>query len=208
MKGYSANLTETCSEERLNLITDVDVKPATATDTAFVQAAIERTHHVVGLVREMSMDGAFQSPSNAEYAKEQNKQIYYSGVQESRGSFRYQPTEEGVEVVDRNTEAVQLAQEYKPGKYKLIIDGKPRYPKELTIENSIKRHQIKALPDHIKNRRHNVEASIFQLNYYTKGGKTHYGGLTPQQLWARCRGLWVNLVRIKNYLTTPPMLPA
>ena len=218
VKGYSVNLTETCGEDGLNLITDVDVKPATAPDNGFVQAAIQRTQQVVGQVWEVSMDGAYNDPSNDDYAKEQDKQFYYSGLQGTPGRFIYQHTIEGVEVTDRNTGAVQLAQEYKPGKYKIIIDGKTRYFKEQTIENYIKRKQIEALPEHIRNRpacacphadrRNNVEASIFQLSYHTNNGKTRYRGLMPHQLWAHCRGLWVNLVRIKNYLITPPMLPA
>ncbi len=208
VKGYSVNLTETCGEDGLNLITDVDVKPATTPDNAFVQAAIERTQQVVGDVLEVSMDGAYNDQSNAEYAKEQDKQFYYSGLQGTPGRFIYERTEDGVTVIDQQTGEVHIAQEYKPGKYKIIMDGKPRYFKEQHIDNYLKRKQIEALPDHIRNRRNNVEASIFQLSYYTKDGKTRYRGLRPHQLWARCRGLWVNLVRIKNYLTTPPMLPA
>lgn len=208
VKGYSVNLTETCGEEGLNLITDIDVKSATAPDNAFVQAAIGRTQHVVGQVRDVSMDGAYNDQSNAEYANEHDKQFYYSGLQGTPGRFIYRRTREGVEVIDRKTGAVQLAQEYKPGKYKLIIDGKPRYFKEQAIENYIKRKQSEALPEHIKNRRNNVEASLFQLSYYTRNGKTRYRGLMPHQLWAHCRGLWVNLVRIRNYLITPTMLPA
>ena len=208
VKGYSANLTETCGDEGLNLITDIDVKPATAPDNGFVQAAIQRTHQVVGQVREVSMDGAYHDPSNAEYANEHDKQFYYSGLQGTPGRFIYQRTKEGVEVTDRKTQAVQLAQEYKPGKYKLIIDGKPRYFIEQAIDNYIKRKQSEALPEHIRNRRNNVEASIFQLSYHTNNGKTRYRGLMSHQLWAHCRGLWVNLVRIKNYLNTPQMLPA
>ena len=41
------------------MITDVDVKPATSPDNAFVQAAIQRTQQVVGDVVEVSMDGAY-----------------------------------------------------------------------------------------------------------------------------------------------------
>ena len=204
----SVNLTETCGEEGLNLITDVEVKSATAPDNGFVQAAIERTQQVVGPVQEVSMDGAYHDPSNAEYAEEHNKKFYYSGLQGTPGRFIYERTDDGVTVTDRKTGGVHLAQEYKPGKYKLIIDGKPRYFKEQAIDNYLKRKQIEALPQHIRNRRNNVEASIFQLSYYTRNGKTRYRGLMPHQWWARCRTLWVNLVRIRNYVATPTMLPA
>ena len=208
VKGYSVNLTETCGEEGLNLITDVEVKSATAPDNGFVQAAIGRTQQVVGQVQEVSMDGAYHDPSNAEYAEERNKQFYYSGLQGTPGRFIYERTDDGVTVTDRKTGEVHIALEYKPGKYKLIIDGKPRYFQEQHIDNYLRRKQIEALPEHIRNRRNNVEASIFQLSYFTRNGKTRYRGLMPHQWWARCRTLWVNLVRIQNYVTTPTMLPA
>jgi hypothetical protein len=208
VKGYSVNLTETCREEGLNLITDLEVKPATAPDNEFVQPAILRTQQVVGQVLEVSMDGAYNDAENTEYAQEEGKQFHYSGLQGRKGRFIYKRTPQGVEVIDRDTGEVQLAKEYKPGKYKIIMDGKPRYFKEQDIENYIKRKQVEELPVHIRNRRNNVEASIFQLSYDTKDGKTRYRGLIPHQVWAWCRGLWVNLVRIKNYLTQPLMVPA
>ena len=161
VKGYSVNLTETCGEDGLNLITDVEVKPATAPDNAFVQPAIERTQGVVGQVLEVSMDGAYNDASNALYAQKEDMQFYYSGLQGTPGRFIYERTEEGVEVIDQQTGEVQLAQAYKPGKYKIILDGKPRYFKEEDIDNYIKRKQIEALPTHIRNRRNNVEVSIF-----------------------------------------------
>ena len=127
---------------------------------------------------------------------------------EGQRRFIYERTADGVKVIDQHTGEVHLAQEYKPGKYKIIIDGKPRYFKEQHIDSYLNRKQIEALPAHIRNRRNNVEASIFQLSYYTKDGKTRYRGLMPHQRWAWCRGLWINLVRIKNYLATPLMIPA
>ena len=155
VKGYTVNLTETCDEEGLNLITDVDVKPATHPDNGFVQ------------------------------------QFFYSGLHGKPGRFRYERTAKGVTVTDRQTGEVHIAQEYKPGKYKIIIDGKARYFQEHHIDSYLKRKQMEALPDHIRKRRNNVEASIFQLSYYTKDGKTRYRGLRPHQLWVRCRSLCV-----------------
>ena len=208
VKGYTVNLTETCDGEGLNLITDVDVKPATRPDNAFVQGAIQRTQQVVGDVVEVSMDGAYNDQSNAEYADENDKQFFYSGLQGKPGRFRYERTAKGVTVTDQQTGEVHIAQEYKPGKYKITIDGKARYFQEHHIDTYLRRKQMEALPAPIRNRRNNVEASIFQLSYYTKNGKTRYRGYRPHQLWAHCRGLWVNLVRIQNYLATPSTLPA
>ena len=67
---------------------------------------------------------------------------------------------------------------------------------------------IEELPQDIENRRNNVEASIFQLSYRNRNGKTRYRGQLPHQLWATCRGLWMNLIRIKNYLAQPVQVPA
>ena len=72
VKGYSVNLTETCDGEGLNLITDVEVKPATAADNAFVQPAIERTQEVVGQVSDVSMDGAYHAACNSAYAEKED----------------------------------------------------------------------------------------------------------------------------------------
>ena len=172
-------------------------------DNAFVQPAIERTQEVVGQVSDVSMDGAYHAACNSAYADKEDKQFYYSGLQGRPGRLIYERTEEGVEVIDRHSGEIQLAQEYKPGKYKLFIAGKPRYITQQDILAYHRRKQIEDMPVHIRNRRHNVEASIFQLSYHTTGGKTRYRRLLPHQVWAWCRSLWINLVRIKNYLAQP-----
>ena len=87
----------------LNLITDVEVKAATAADNAFVQPAIERTQEVVGQVSDVSMDGAYHAACNSAYADKEDKQFYYSGLQGRPGRLIYERTEEGVEVIDRHS---------------------------------------------------------------------------------------------------------
>jgi hypothetical protein len=208
VKGYSVNLVETCNEEGLNLVTDVTVKPASAADNNFVQDAIQSTEDIVGQVKEVSMDGAYNDADNTEYAQEENKQLYYTGLQGAPGRFIYERTEQGIEVTDRNTGEVLIAIQYKPEKYKVILDDKTHYFTQQDIDNYLKRKYIEELPQDIKNRRNNVEASIFQLSYHTRNGKTRYRGQLPHQLWATCRGLWMNLVRIKNYLAQPVQVPA
>ncbi len=141
-----------------NLITDVDVKPATSPDNAFVQPAIEQTQRVVGDVLEVSMDGAYNDQSNA-YAKEQDKQFYYSGLQGTPGRFSYERTADGVKVIDQQTGEVQLAQEYKRENTKSSSMANHDF-KEQHIDSYLNRKQIEALPAHIRNRRNNVEASI------------------------------------------------
>ncbi len=65
VKGYSVNITETCSDDNLNLITNVLVEKANAPDTTFVEPAILSTIEVTGQpIDKVYADGAFQSPFN------------------------------------------------------------------------------------------------------------------------------------------------
>ena len=47
-----------------------------------------------------------------------------------------------------------------------------------------------------KNKRNNVEASIFQLCFHTRNNKTRYRGKLKHELWAFARCAWINLRRI------------
>ena len=208
VKGYSVNLTETCNDQGPNLITDLDVEAATTPDNTFVQPAVERTQEVVGPVEEVSMDGAYQDGDNADYAQATGKTFHYSGIRGSKGRLAYEQTGEGVMVTDTRTGQTQRAAAYKPGRYRIFVDGKPRYFTDQTIEAFERRRQIEALPEAIRRRRNNVEASIFQLSCYTRNGKTRYRGQVAHQRWAWCRGLWINLVRIRNHLVQSELVPA
>lgn len=208
VKGYSVNLTETCHEGTLNLVTSVKVAPATTADQAFVQEAIAQTESIVGKVQEVSMDGGYHSPDNLAYAQSLNMQFHYGAMQGERGRFLYERTPDGkIDVIDLQTGEVMEAVAYKSGKYRFTVDGKTRYISEQTIENGHKRTRIEQLPDAIRNRRHNVEASLFQLSYHTRNSKTRYRGRMAHQAWAFCRAAWINLVRIKNYLAGPESAP-
>ena len=121
VKGYNVNVTETCNEDGVNLVTDVKVEPANAPDNEFVQPAIETTEDIVGKVKEVSMDGAYNDADNTEYAEREGKQFHFTGLQGAPGRFIYERTEQGVEVTDRNTGEVLIATQYKAGKYKIIL---------------------------------------------------------------------------------------
>jgi hypothetical protein len=58
---------------------------------------------------------------------------------------------------------------------------------------------MKARPLEELHKRNNVEASIFQLGFTLRNNKSKYRGLIKQKIWAYCRCLWVNLVRILNF---------
>ncbi|MGK5095545.1 hypothetical protein WDW89_26475, partial [Deltaproteobacteria bacterium TL4] len=202
VQGYSVNVTETCNSEGLNLISDVQVALATQSDNAFVQSAIENSERVVGKVNEVSMDGAYNDASNADYAKENAKTLFFTGIQASKGRYVFLVLEDGrVVIIDGKEGVVYVAENYKKEKFKFrSTDGKTRYFTQKDIDSGLRRRQVEQLPNEIKNRRNNVEASIFQLVYFTRNNKTRYRGIVKHQFWANCRAMWNNLVRIANYL--------
>ena len=80
VKGYSVNITETCSEGSLNLITNVIVEKANTPDTTFVEPAIRATIEVTGqMVEKFYADGAYQSPVNDDCCE--NIDMVFTGIQ-------------------------------------------------------------------------------------------------------------------------------
>jgi hypothetical protein len=199
VRGYSANVTETCEEE-LNLIVDVQVEPATAADNAYLKEAVQNSEAVLeSSAQEISADGAYYSEENETYATEQDKEIHYTGFPGKPGRYDYERTEDGVVVIDRESGERQLAEEYKPGRYRFRADGKWRYITDKDIETAECRRRTDNLPRELFNRRCNVEATIFQLCYHTNKKKLKYRGKFRVQLWAVCRAAWINMRRIASY---------
>ena len=64
VQGYSANKRETCNNDTLNLITDVQVEKAKYADNDFLQKAVEQSEKVVGHIENVNADGAYHSPDN------------------------------------------------------------------------------------------------------------------------------------------------
>jgi hypothetical protein len=165
VRGYSANVTETCEEE-LNLIVDVQVEAATTADNAYLKEAVENSEAVLGgNAQEISADGAYYSEENEMYAQEEEKKIHYTGFPGKPGRYDYQRTDEGVVVTDSGER--QMAEEYKPGRYRFRVDGKWRYITDKDIDTAECRRRTENLPRELFNRRCNVEATIFQLCYHT-----------------------------------------
>lgn len=208
VKGYSVNLTETCNDQGLNLITDLAVEAASTPDNAFCVPAVERTREVAGKVCEVSMDGAYQDEDNAAWARDEDKTFHYSGIQGRKGRFAYERRGREVWVEDARAGQRQRAAAYKPGRYRIEVDGRKRYFTDQTIDAFERRRRVEALPEAIRRRRNNVEASIFQLVVHTRNGKTRYRGRSAHQCWAWCRGLWINLVRIRHHLVQSQPVPA
>jgi hypothetical protein len=208
VRGYTVNVTETCNPTGPNLITDIQVEKVTTHETAFVQSAIENTEQVAGEVKEVSLDGAYNDQSNRQYAQENEIDLYFTGIQGPKGNYDFRFTPSGLKVRFKDTGQTVVAVEYKKDHYKIKLpSGNWRYFYPEQIESYRRRQAVENLPEHIRHRRNNVEASLFQLCYFTRNNKTRYRGQIKNSMWAHCRGIWVNLIRIRNYwkkLTTLP----
>lgn len=199
VRGYSVNLTET-GQEALNLIVDVQVEPATAADNGYLKDAVQSSEQVLETTaQEISADGAYYSESNEAYAQEQGKDIHDTGFPGKPGRYDYERTADGVVVIDRDSGERQLAEEYKPGRYRFRADSQWRYITDKAVEAAACRRRTEALPRELFNRRCNVEASIFQLSYHTRKKKLKYRGRCAVQLWAVCRAAWINIKRLVIY---------
>lgn len=210
VKGYSVNVTETCNPDGLNLITDVRVEPANHSDQKFLQPALEATEAVVGTVAEVSVDGAYYNPTNADLADENGKRFHFGGMQGTPSHYTYERTPEGLKVTDTRTGEMACATEYKPGRYRADLQDRrrPYYFRESQVKSSERRQTIQDLSEAIRQRRNNVEATVFQLSFFTRNNKTRYRGLRQNRLWAVCRAAWINIVRIKNYIGDQLLNPA
>ena len=204
VKGYSTNITETCSEDNLNLITNVIVDKANTPDTAFIEPAIQATTEVTGQkVEKAYADGAYQSPANDEICKDID--MVFTGIQGAESRYDLEMTPEGLLVTDTQTgeqmKAV-LAKKQKNGKEDRWRIASPKgyyYFGQQAIRSSHLRREMKKRPLEEIHKRNNVEASIFQLGFQLRNNKSKYRGLIKQKIWAYCRCLWINLVRILNF---------
>lgn len=205
VKGYSANLTETCSDEGLNLITSVMVESANTSDTTFVEKAIEDTKEVAGQpVKVAYMDGGYQTPDNDTFS--QDIDLVYTGIQGAASRFDLEPKLDGLWVTDTQTGEKFLSRKVKKQKnstedrYQIkTAEGKYRYFGAIEIRASELRRQIKQRPKAQAQKRNNVEATIYHFGCELKKQKTKYRGLIKQKIWSFCRCLWINLVRIVKY---------
>lgn len=202
VRGFSVNVTETCKENQLNFITDIDLKPAKTGDPDFFIDAIERSEDVVGKTSEASVDGAYHSKENDEFGEIEQIDIHYSGIQGAKGRYSYHIVNGKIEVEDTQTGIRHAAIEYKPGKFKFPKQEKGwNYFKQAAVDSFNLRQQVENLSPQIAKRRNNVEASIFQTCFFTRNNKTRYRGQFKNQMWARCRSMWINLIRIGTFMS-------
>lgn len=202
VKGYSANVTETCDEGKLNLIVDVQVAPVNTSDVEFFQGAIDQTQQVLNHKPEdVHADGAFQSPENVEYCQKEEINHYFTGIQGASGRYDLAISQDTLLVTDLLTGLILPVRKTKSGKWAIKTEqGKYRYFSQKEIEACQLRKQIAAMPIEKRIKRNNVEATIFQLSYFTRNNKTRYRGLFQTKMWAILRCIWINLKRIYAYV--------
>jgi hypothetical protein len=199
-QGYTLNVTETCNPKGLNLVTDVQVAKATKSDTKFVVSAIENTQVLAGNVAEASMDGAYMSSPNSQWATENETTLHYGGMQGRKCRYEYERIQDSVTVTDKQTGEIQQAIRLRSERYRVrFADNRPHYFDDEKIDASEVRRRIEEMPDEIRHRRNNVEGTIFHFVCRLRNRKTRYRGSFAHRLWGTCRALWINLVRIDSY---------
>jgi len=204
VKGYSVNITETCSKDNLNLITNVIVEKANTPDTVFIEPAIQSTIEVTGqMVEKVYADGAYQSPANDGCCE--NIDMVFTGIQGAESRYDLDMTPEGLLVTDTKTSKqmkavlVKKHKNSKEDRWRITTSTGYYYFNQQAIRTSHLRHEMKGRTVEELHKRNNVEATIFQLGIPLRNNKSKYRRLIKQKIWTCCRCLWINLIRILNF---------
>lgn len=205
IKGYSINVTESCDEQGLNLITNVNVQKASTPDVDFMKDDLESSQEVlVEKIEAVHADGAYNSTDNQLYCKHNDIEMHLHAIQGAKGRYQLEMGDNNtLEVFDTvtNTSIANTQIVNKKGIIKWRIkEGKSyRYITQKEIDTYTLRKKIEKTPIEILQKRNNVEATIFQVGYHYTNTKSRYRGQTKHQMWANMRCLWVNFVRILKF---------
>lgn len=204
VQGYSVNVTETSSEEGLNLITNVIVGKANVSDVTFVEPAIDATEAVTGQsVETVYADGAYQSPKNEEFCKDID--MVFTGIQGAIPHYDLEKIADELFVTNIQTgervkaDLVKRHKNSREDRWRIKKDKGYQYFSQQAIRAANMRHERLERPIEELRKRNNVEATIFQLSFTLRNNKSKYRGLVKQKIWTFCRCLWINLVRILNF---------
>ena len=216
IKGNSINITETCDksteeEPKVNLITDVDVKPVTASDCGFMQDAVENSQNMtMDTIETLYADGAYNSSENQEFCNDNDINLILTGLQGPKGRYDLIPDKQNADkltVIDQktgniiNAELVKSRKHPEEKKWKIKTDERKwRYFTLEHIRTSLLRQKLRDTPIEELNMRNNVEATIFQMGFHYSNNKSRYRGLAKHKLWAYSRALWVNFVRLQKHV--------
>ncbi len=202
-KGYNHNLTETVSDSNeFDLITDVKMEKATYADNDFLEPSIKSSKKILkDDIEKTHADGAYNSDRNQEFIKEENINFHLTGFQGQKGRYDLNLINNKLEVFDNQENKKIDVVKIKNGNYRIKTEKGYRYFTEKNIKSCELRREVDALPYKIKNKRNNVEATIYQLAYHLRKDKTKYRGYFKNKIWAILRVLWVNCVRISKYIS-------
>jgi hypothetical protein len=206
VKGYSINVTESCDDEGLNLIGNVDVRVASTPDTDFLQDDLKKTEAVfTGKIEAAHTDGAYHSPDNQKFCKDNNINLYLHAMQGAKGRYAFSLMDDGeLAVLDTKTNktiiVTKIFGKNNITRWRIDTSKGHRYFTQQEIDSYLIRKQIENTPIEVLQKRNNVEATIFQLGYHYSNDKSRYRGLIKHKMWANIRCLWVNFVRILKYI--------
>ena len=218
VKGYSANITETCNQQTtedkpvLNLITDTQVEVVSTSDCSFLQQALTNSQEILpNEIEKVYADGAYNSIENQEHCQKETIDLLLTAMQGAvpRYDLSLDPQDQNKLIVTDNKtgnqiETQQIITRKDPTikKWKIKTEeGKYRYFDMESLRAANLRQKLKEIPIEELNIRNNVEATIFQLGYHYSNDKSNYRTLAKHKLWAYSRSLWVNFVRILKYVT-------
>jgi hypothetical protein len=145
---------------------------------------------------------------NQDYCQENSIDLIIGAIQGKPSRYDFTQDENGqVSVTDLTTNtsvevrSVESRKEGTDRKWGFMTENnKYRYFTQKEIDTCLLRKQIAARPQTELNRRNNVEATIFQLGYHYPNNKSRYRGLIKHKMWANARCLWINFVRINNFI--------
>lgn len=206
VKGISVNITESCNEDGLNLIGNVDVRVASTPDVDFFQDDIKKAQEIFTEKTEaVHTDGAYYSSDNQKFCQDNGIKLYLHAIQGFQGRYQFNELENNeLTVFDTMTNEVipttKVVCKDKGIKWRIKVKRGFRYFTEKEIIAYKIRKQIEQTPIEVLQKRNNVEATIFQLCYHYSNAKSRYRGLIKHQMWANVRCLWVNFVRILKYV--------
>ncbi len=207
VKGYSVNVTESCDADKgLNLIGHVDVRTASTSDVDFLQDGIEKAQEVFpDEIEAVHADGAYHSPDNQEYCKDNGIDLYLHAIQGAKSRYQFNFAENGelsiFDTIDNKTvDHMNIIGKDNTDKWRIKTEKSYRYFTQKDIDGYLIRKKIAETPIETLQFRNNVEATIFQLGYHYPNAKSRYRGEVKHQMWANVRCLWVNFVRILRYI--------
>jgi len=210
VKGYTANIIETCNPDNpLDLITSATIAPASTHDSKLFMEALEDTEKVTGQqIETVNTDATYHSVSNQEACKNKGidhiksaltcNTIFYDYIFDENGDLVATELATGktfrCEKIKHKKDSAKTTWYFNNSKGRRI---------EITEGNINYRYLLRELKSRTKeeiNLRNNVEATIHQVKYYLRGGKTVYRELFRHEIWLIGRCMSINCNRISKYL--------